>query len=318
MRKVFITGGTGFIGRAIVGKLIAAGHRVTVFDNFSRNASNFEIESKALRLIKGDVQDFKTLNLEMAGSDSVLHLAYINGTSNFYTRPKEILDVALYGALNVMKAIEKNNVIDYLFMSSSEVYQNPNIFPTPENIPLIVPDLTNPRYSYGLGKIVGEFLAFHGFNEDVRTLIVRPHNVYGPQMGHEHIVPMAIGKILDYKFHRNDSVDILGNGNQTRSFIHIEDFADAVLHCFFLKNMSGVVHIGTETEITIQKVFEIISEFAEIEPNFSYLEAPLGETQRRLPSVKRLQNSGFSPRQSLESGLLQTFEWYKRDYLNRI
>lgn len=101
------------------------------------------------------------LERAFAGAEVVMHLAAINGTENFYKRPELVLDVGLRGALAVVDAGRNTDVSDLLIASSAEVYQTPTVVPTPETIPLTLPDSRNPRYSYGGSKIISELIAFN-------------------------------------------------------------------------------------------------------------------------------------------------------------
>ena len=99
--------------------------------------------------------------------------------------------------LNVIDACKKNNIKELIVASSSEVYQSPKIIPTPEEVPLVVPDVLNPRYSYGAGKLISEVIAFNNKKFFEKVIIFRPHNVYGPDMGMEHVIPQLTNKILE-------------------------------------------------------------------------------------------------------------------------
>jgi dTDP-glucose 4,6-dehydratase/UDP-glucose 4-epimerase len=102
--------------------------------------------------------------------------------------------------LSVIESCKVNNIKELVLISSSEVYQTPIIVPTPENVPLIIPDITNPRFSYGGGKIASELMLMNYCKKNFdKAIIVRPHNVYGVDMGFEHVIPQLIKKILFIK-----------------------------------------------------------------------------------------------------------------------
>ena len=149
-KRVLITGGTGFIGSVLVKALVNSGESVRVLDNQSRGSMRRldGFEGK-FEMLKGDIRDPKVVEKACKGIDSVLHLAYINGTEFFYTKPELILEVGVKGMVNVLDGCIKHHVQELLLISSSEVYQTPPIIPTPETVPLVVPDPLNPRYSYG-------------------------------------------------------------------------------------------------------------------------------------------------------------------------
>ena len=160
-KNILVTGGTGFLGRALVDKLSLA-HNVIVFDNDSRGSVTKIKNKKNIISIKGDIRIFKDLlRVKKYKITQIYHLAYINGTGTFYKKPVEILDVAILGIYNVLKFANLFKIKNILLASSSEVYQTPTSIPTDTNERLIVPAIENPRYSYGLGKIFTEFYSYH-------------------------------------------------------------------------------------------------------------------------------------------------------------
>src|SRR3989338_4775797 len=161
-KKYLVTGGTGFIGSALVKRLVKEGHKVRVLDNNIRGlAENLkEIEDK-IEIVTADIRDANTVQNVIKGVDSVIHLAYINGTEFFYTRPELVLEIAVKGIISVIDGCIMENVKEIVLASSSEVYQTPKKVPTDESAQLIVPDPMNPRYSYGGGKIISELMAIN-------------------------------------------------------------------------------------------------------------------------------------------------------------
>ena len=146
-------------------------------------------------------------------------MAYINGTKFFYSKPDLVLDVAIKGISNIIDGCIKNKIKELYLASSSEVYQTPNKIPTTESESLKVPDIFNPRYSYGGGKILTELMGIHYGKKYFNKLIIfRPHNVYGKDMGFEHVIPEFINR---FKKLKGKKFKIQGTGNEIRSFIYI-------------------------------------------------------------------------------------------------
>src|SRR5688572_13431573 len=186
--------------------------------------------------------------------DSVAHLAYVNGTEFFYSKPDLVLDVAVRGMVNVIDAVLKHDVPELVLASSSEVYQTPPKVPTDETAPLSVPDPLNPRYSYGGGKIIAELMALnYGRTKIPRVLVFRPHNAYGPDMGWEHVVPQLAVRAARLKAStRSGSIKlpIQGTGEERRSFIYIDDLVAGVMAVIDKGEHLGIYHVGTGDEVT--------------------------------------------------------------------
>ena len=308
MKTCLITGGTGFIGSALTRLMLNKGYLVRVIDDNSRG--NFRRLSDVMGSLDvriGDIRDQSLVQSALKDTDLVIHLAYINGTVNFYDKPREVMDVAISGIQNILAGMEMQGVPDLYLASSSEVYQNPGIFPTPENVPLIVPDPFNPRYSYGLGKIVQEFLSIHAGNFLKNLVVFRPHNVYGPDMGFQHVIPEICANIT---LEKNSHVTLKGNGLQTRSFCHISDFVNGFELILDSKHGRDTFNIGTREEITISHLAGVIATSLGREIVFSCSDAPLGETNRRLPDISKLENLGFRQKISIDDGVKEYCNWY--------
>ena len=122
----------------------------------------------------------------------MIHLAFLNGTKNFYDKPDLVLDIGVKDIINVIDACKKNKIKELILASSSEVYQKAKVIPTPENVPFSIPNAFKPRYSYATGKILTEIIAINNAKLFKRLIIFRPHNVYGPNMGFDHVIPQFI------------------------------------------------------------------------------------------------------------------------------
>jgi len=307
-KKYLVTGGTGFIGSALVHRLVKEGSKVRVFDNDSRG-SFFRLSDikDNLEFIFGDIRNYNDVKNACRDCNSIIHLAYVNGTGNFYTKPELVLEIGVKGILNILDAAIDNNIKELIVASSSEVYQTPSIIPTPEDIQLTVPDVQNPRYSYGGGKIITELLALnYGRKFFDRVLIFRPHNVYGPDMGDGHVIPQLILKALD----KTKQFEIQGTGNETRSFIYIDDFIDGLIKVMENGERNNIYNIGTENEISIRNLALIILQYFDRKDNIKNTDLTLGSTKRRCPDIAKLRKIGFAPKVLLKDGLKKTIEWY--------
>lgn len=315
MRRYLVTGGTGFLGSAIVRRLAAVGHVVRVLDNNSRGAPQRLASCPgSVELIEGDVRDAGTVAAAAKGVDSVVHMAAINGTEFFYQKPEAVLDVAVRGILAVVDACRANGVGDLVIASSSEVYQTPPVVPTPEAVPLVVPDVFNPRYSYGAGKLISEVIAVnYGRTGFERVVMFRPHNVYGADMGWEHVIPqfaLRAAALTRGASGRTIEFPIQGNGLQTRAFVHVDDFTDGLLRVVEHGRHLTIYNIGTDEEVTIgdlaHQVVAIFGCKADLQPGAG----PEGGTDRRCPDISRLRTLGYAPRVRLADGLPDVVRWY--------
>jgi nucleoside-diphosphate-sugar epimerase len=309
-KRYLVTGGTGFIGRSLVEALVRKGHNVSVLDNESRGSfEKFGKVADEITFIKGDIRDEETVKKACKKIDAVVHLAFINGTENFYNKPDLVLDVGVRGMLNVIDGSIANHVEELFLASSSEVYNNPPIIPTPENVPLIIPDPLNPRYSYSGGKMISELLVLNNSKHFKKTVIFRPHNVYGPAMGYEHVIPQFIMKIKELS--EDATFPIQGDGRQSRAFIYIDDFTAGLMKILQHGEDREIYHIGTPDEISIKDLAFTIAKLFDIKITIVPGELTHGSPQRRCPDITKLKKLGFTPKISLEKGLAQTIPWYK-------
>lgn len=313
MKKILVTGGTGFIGSTIVKALIKEGHRVRVLDNQSRGSLRRLGDVKGeFEFTEGDIRDAKIVDKACGDIDSVIHLAYINGTEFFYSKPELILEVGVKGMINVLDACIKNEIGEIFLASSSEVYQTPSKVPTPENVPLIVPDPLNPRFSYGGGKIISELLLLnYGRKFFRRAIIFRPHNVYGPDMGWEHVIPQMILRMKSMVTKQNTvNFPIQGSGEQTRAFIFIDDFVNGFMTIFKKGKHLEIYNIGTQDEIKIKDLASLIGKIFNKKIKLIKQQLPQGSTLRRCPDITKLKKLKFKAEVSLMTGLQKTIEWY--------
>lgn len=303
-KKIYlITGGTGFIGSSICKRLAALGGKLIIFDNLSRNKNKDILINKEYKIIKGDIRSLKDVKKCFKYKiNAIIHLAYINGTKSFYKRPEDIIDVALKGLINIFDLAKKHGVKEMYLASSSEVYHHPNKIPTPENIELKIPDVFNPRFSYSSGKIMTEIMGINYGNKFFKKLVIfRPHNVYGPGMGHEHVIPEIIQKI---KTTKDKTITIQGNGQQKRSFIYIDDFVDSFEILIRKAKHLNIYNIGNSKPIKIIKLVKLISSILKKKIKIKFKKnIAIGGTPNRCPDIKKISRLGYTQRISLKNGI---------------
>ena len=312
-RRILVTGGTGFIGSALVKALVHCGEAVRVFDDNSRGAARRLREvAHDIELIKGDIRDAAAVDAAMRGIEEVHHLAFVNGTATFYSAPERVLDVGVKGIVNVIDCCRRRGIGHLVLASSSEVYQSPPRVPTDESAPLVIPDPFNPRLSYAAGKIISEMMVInHGRKHFERVLIFRPHNVYGPDMGLDHVIPQFAMQLKQTASAGGAAgFPIQGSGEETRSFCHVDDLVAGVMVMRERGEHLGIYHIGTAEEVTIADLARRMAAIAGREIVIEPSAVLAGSTPRRCPDISKLRALGYEPRVLLDEGLPPTLKWY--------
>lgn len=325
MKKVLITGGGGFIGYHLANYLVGYPLDITIIDNMSRGKEDSEfmelIERDNVRFIKADLTDnrfFESLNEYY---DYIYHLAAINGTKYFYEKPQEVLRVNILSLINILSWINNDNCGKFLFTSSSEAYAGTirsfskyvDLLPTKEDVPLTIDNVFNERYSYGGSKLIGELLTVNYCRtKNVPFSIVRYHNIYGPRMGFEHVIPEFCKRI----YNKENPFRIFG-GQETRAFCYVLDGVRATKMVMESNACNReIINIGNSLEeIQIinlaKKLFQISGYTSELDVQ----NAPEGCVQRRCPSLNKINKlTGYKPEINLNEGLKLTFGWYIYKY----
>jgi len=322
VKEILITGGAGFVGFHLAKKLAKEGNNITIVDNFERPNDDAELAE----LLKLDNVAHLKLDLTLQSSydslpldhyEDVYHMAAINGTGNFYKIPVKVLKVGVLSTIYLLDWIVKHKKKPHvIYTSSSETYAGTKTLlgsdfpiPTPEDVPLAVEDVSNVRWSYGSGKMIGE-VAFYAYMKDYdfdNFKIVRLHNIYGPRMGSEHVIAQFIERFTSGQ----RPFDIYGSTN-TRSFCYVED---ALLGLQVVRD-SGIngeiYHIGNDDEeIDIKNVAKKLFDLNGEEYNFNIHEAPEGSVMRRCPDVSKIRSIGYAKQFPLAKGLQATMEWYE-------
>lgn len=276
-----VIGSGGFLGQHLMHRLPEA---IGLDDGSRATDSNYEIVD-----VNNYFQVFKAF--EVFRPKVVYHLAAINGTHNFYSRPYEVAVTGGVGTHNVIRAARFFDVKKFIYFSSSEAHQS-ELVPTPEEVPLVVPDITNPRYSYGGGKIFGELLTVHS---GLDYTIIRPYNVYGPGAIRGHIIPDLLWKLKHL-----DEVQLVGDGTAHRSFCYVDDFIDGVILAQELDD--SIINVGNDEMISIGEAVEEMQLALGVNRKITYTENPKGEVAVRCPDISKLRAVGFRPR-SFKEGI---------------
>lgn len=319
-KKILVTGGAGFIGSNLVKQLVKKGYRPVVFDNNFRGSKERlrELQGK-VELIEEDIRNKNEVSKAAQNCSVIFHLAFINGTRYFYEKPELVLEVGVKGALNTLEAAFENRVDKYILASSSEVYQQPTNVPTDETERIFIPDVKNPRYSYSGGKVISELLTINYLRKNlIKHCIFRPHNVFGPQMGFEHVVPELMKKLYVATrgwIKKECKIEIQGSGEESRAFCFVDDAIEQIMVIFERGKTGEIYHVGTDEERTIRQLVEDMSQLLNIRVKVVPGELQKGGTLRRCPNIDKVCSLGYVKKNRYAEGLEKTVEWYKNYFL---
>ncbi len=316
--RVLITGGAGFIGYVLAQRLAQGGHELTVCDDLSRGRMDAAIKALRrlpnVRFVRCDLTKASQLRRLGDGFDHVYHLAAINGTEHFYERPHDVLRVNLLTTINLLDYLATSPPKRLMFASSSETYAGTAAtfgvpYPTPEDVVLTISDPFNPRFSYAGSKIAGELLVINYARKyDFSAVVVRYHNIYGPRMGFEHVIPQFCLRLA----RREDPFRVFG-GDNTRAFCYVDDAVEATARLMDSAEAGGrTVNVGNDREeLAIVDLAKLLFEVVGVTPRLDVQPAPTGAVGRRCPDVTKLRKlTGFEPRVPLREGLKRTHAWY--------
>ena len=317
--KYLITGGAGFIGIKLVEKLLKnKTNKVYIIDNLSKKTGNKNalkiFKNKRVTLIQKDL-NLITDYLKIYNFDYIYHFAAILGVKQVIDNPYITLKNNISTTINLIDFSKKQKKLKKIcFTSTSEVYaytlkKKLAKYPTPEDIDFLISKNFDPRSSYLLSKIIGEYLINYS---NLNFVIFRPHNIFGPQMGFTHVIPQLTKKILM----QNKKKIIIDNSKHKRTFCNIDFAIELILKISHKKTLTKkIFNIGSpEKEITIMELAKKIKKILNsknqlIASNLQKDNSP----EKRRPDMKR--SLGYSKiNHNFEKGLKETVLWYKNFY----
>jgi UDP-glucose 4-epimerase/UDP-glucuronate decarboxylase len=318
MARVLVLGGAGFVGAHLAARLADEGHALTLVDDLSRGRSDAVLAElcarPGVRFVQADLTAPGALDGLSRQWDQVYMLAAVVGVRNVERDPARVIrtnTLALMAVLDWLPAAGET----LFFSSTSEVYAGSvglglAPVPTPEDVPMAIADAAAPRAAYAISKLLGEAAVIHaGRARGLRWVIGRYHNVYGPRMGADHVIPeMALRAIR-----REDPFLVYGPG-QRRAFCHVADAVEATLRLATTESAAGhVVNIGNDSDETvIEDLAVLVCRRAGYAPALERRPAPVGSPERRCPDLTRLHAlTGLTPKVSLEAGVAETLDWYR-------
>jgi len=328
LRKILITGGLGFIGLHLSDVLSESlENSIVLVDNLNRG----RLDEDARRVVsrpnvtfcKGDLTKKEFVFSLGGGFDYAYHFAAIIGVKNVIENPEKVLSVNAVSTLNLLEWASAGNCKNFLFSSTSEAYawtfqEYEAVIPTPEDIPLAITDLQNPRASYAGSKIFGELCAMaFGQKFNTKISVVRYHNIYGPRMGFDHVIPQIFKRL---KIERENPLTVYSPDN-SRAFCYITDALRATIAVQVSKKTENeVINIGNDNEeIKIMDLAERIADICKLSSVGLIGEnAENDPVKRRCPDISKLRAlTGVTPKIPLDTGLRKTLNWYAKNFASQ-
>jgi UDP-glucose 4-epimerase len=305
--RAFVTGGAGFIGSNLTDRLLADGYDVTVYDHFSTGQRSFlasAAKNSRFRLVDGDLLDLANLTQAMAGHDIVFHLA-ANADVRFGTQhPRKDLEQNTIATFNVLEAMRAGGVRRIAFSSTGSIYGEPNIFPTPETAPFPI-----QTSLYGASKLAGEgMIAAYCTGYGFQAYIFRFVSILGERYTHGHVFDF-------YKKLRADptQIEVLGNGQQRKSYLYVQDCIDAILHVLeHAHDQVNIYNLGTNEYCMVNDSLTWICEQLGVQPERHYTGGErgwIGDSPFIFLDTSKVRALGWQPKLNIRDGVIRTLQY---------
>ena len=292
--KCLITGGAGFIGSNLVDHLIALGHQVIVLDNLSTGQlSNLNQVKKKIDFVNVDVSNSgNSISQYFENVDWVFHLAGLADIVPSIKNPYNYFQTNVQGTLNVLEASKKEKIKKLIYAASASCYGVPEKYPTDEKSKI------DPQYPYALTKFLGEQLVIHWAKVyNMPNISLRFFNVYGPRSRTTGAYGAVFGVFLAQKL-AEKSLTIVGDGKQTRDFIHIFDLVDAMVKVAQNGKNEEVYNVASGQETSINSVADIIG------GNKVKIPKRPGEPDRSLADISKIKaHFNWQPKITIKEGI---------------
>lgn len=310
-KTIFITGGVGFIGSTLAGRLVDHNH-VVIYDNFSRNSLKnkpFKDHSN-LDVVEGDVLDFENMWQAMQGADIVVHCAAIAGIDTVIKSPVTTMRVNMVGSANLLEAASRLHRCDRVVcFSTSEVFGQ-QAFRSSENDNAVMGKVGEARWTYAVSKVAEEHLAIAYYLEKwLPTTVVRPFNVYGPGQVGEGALRTFVLRAL-----KNEPIEIHGDGTQIRAWCYVDDMVDGALLAMVHPEAVGEsFNIGNQKAVvTIYGLANTVVRVLDSNSPIVFTRKDYVDVELRVPSVRKARELlGFEAKVDLEEGIRWTADYYR-------
>ena len=302
--KSLVTGGAGFIGSNLVDLLILKGHKVVVLDNFSTGRkSNLKHHKKNLKVINIDISSKKPLEQYFKNVDYVFHLAGLADIVPSIENPEKYFKSNVLGTLNIIEAAKKISIKKFIYAASASCYGIPEKYPTKEN------EKIKTMYPYALTKWQAEELIMHWYKVyNFPAISLRFFNAYGPRSRTSGAYGAVFGVFLAQKL-ANKPLTVVGDGKQTRDFIHVNDLVEGILKAAESRKTGKIYNIGGGKEVSVNKIVELIG------GKKIYIPKRPGEPDRSLADISKIKKDlKWKPKITIEKGiksLLKNISYWK-------
>jgi UDP-glucose 4-epimerase len=310
-KTIFITGGAGFIGSTLAGRLVEH-NRLVIYDNLARNS----LKDKAikdhpnLKLVEGDVLNFDRLAETMQGADIIVHCAAIAGIDTVIKSPVTTMRVNMVGSANVLQAAAQLPRCDRVVcFSTSEVFGQ-QAFRSSETDSTVMGQVGEARWTYAVSKLAEEHLAIAYHQEKwLPTTVVRPFNVYGPGQVGEGALRIFIQRAI-----KNEPIQIHGDGTQIRAWCYVDDMVDGVLLAMsHPKAIGESFNIGNQKAVTtIYGLASAVVRVLDSSSEITFARKDYVDVELRVPSVIKARDLlGFEAKVDLDEGIRRTADFYR-------
>jgi UDP-glucuronate decarboxylase len=311
-KKLFITGGAGFIGTKLAERLVDD-NQIVIYDNLHRNAiaGTRLLGHPNVQFVQDDVLNAAHVAEAIKGSQMVIHLAAIAGVGTVLEMPVTTMQVSLIGTYNVLEAALKQSKIErFIDFSTSEVF-GAYAYKVREGDVTSLGAVGEARWTYAVSKLATEHLAHNYYKQyGLPTLSIRPFNIYGPgQVGRGAVHTFVVRAL------KHEDLEIHNDGSQIRAWCYVDDIVDSILLCLEKPEAIGqAFNIGNPRSVcTIYDLARQIMRLSGSRSRMVFIDASYTDVELRIPNIdKARQLLGYEPKVDLEEGLLHTTWWYRR------
>jgi UDP-glucose 4-epimerase len=309
--KAFVTGAGGFIGSHLADRLLALGHEVTGFDNFSTGLHAFltaASKNERFRLVEADLLDFPELARAMEGSEYVFHLAANADVRFGPDHPRKDLEQNTLATSNVLEAMRATGAKRIVFASTGSVYGEPDIFPTPEDAPFPMQTSLYAASKLAAEGLISAYCAAYEF----RAWIFRFVSILGERYTHGHVFDFY----MQLRAHP-DRLEVLGDGRQRKSYLYVQDCISAILLAIDQASVPvTILNLGTDEYCEVNDSIQWIAERLELSPQISYSGGKrgwVGDSPFIFLDCRRMRSLGWKPEVKIRDGVVRTLEFLRRN-----